>query len=1563
MLLALLALLFVPAQSSAKTLTVTARELAGNAPLASFTYLVNVDNTRDPRDPNPLKRTLMAPTESNSPVVAKGDQDSPTTVDLPAGRYLISVRSPGHKLWGKYVTVAAGAGDVPVDVALGSGTNLPLGKIKVFVFEDSHFTNSQPDEGERGLAGFHVTLTEGTNSQVSVDYNGAPLCGGDCVTDADGSVTIDNLGPATYTAYVTPPTGSGWIQTSSTLGGFGITTGVTEGSDGSGIPAGRLQLFLPPGQRTSTTFGFVEPKTFSGTATGSISGTARNWLGYPPFDNLVFGDPVQNPIVALSDRSNDEQVYTATGDADGNFTIPNVPAGEYTMAIWDEQLNYIIRLVDVTVASGQQVDVHDVGVARWFGWLSGSIYRDLNGNSVRDPGEPGIPNTDLDQRWRDGSIKESTFTDAVGRYEYPQVEGGNFGKWFIGEVGFSRFKTNGASLHDEFNYNSVTTVPQAMGGGLLTNQYAIEGHRSEVDWGKEPYPSGTPGQIVGIAYWGTTRNEFDARLQAHEDYEPGIPGVTVQLESVGVDSIPNTSDDILLNTYVTDKWQSPTDCAVRDFQGNPVGGLNPFLTPNCIEVPAIGNQTKDGAFDGGYAFADYCPPSSPPGGGPQVSTYDPATEGCTGGNDPVPLVPGKYITHVLMPKDTAGHHLYKIVAEEDVNVDLGNTFVPQIPPPACVGDTHVVPADSIDTNPRGPYAGKSRPFCDKRLVELQAQQNANSDFFLMTNFKTGPDVQIPGRVFGLVPNDVTFERDKQAPWYGEPAGVKHVPVGVYDYKDRLLTTVVTDDNGAYEVLLPSTETLNCPIPQGPCPGEYVFVINDPGSKAHPNPEFNPDYQTSQYSDAVWPGQMSQFDTPVTPIAAQACSLPVDTPELLEVSRAVVPASDTTAASRRITIHGDFFGTAPGTVTLTDVSGAPVRTLGPAINANPAAAAGGIVSWDNRTIVIQVPATSLTFAPHPKQLAVRTAAGVGTTNGVYIHVLNTGYNPNVVNVAAPSVPHALQNAIDAAPVNSLLLLQPGTYRENIILNKRLKLQGRGPGGIVGSNEVGGRAPDDARANIAGTVLDGRFFADDKAYWTAKLASISAAAPAGIQGVDATHPALGGAAILVVAKTTGTYAATDPHDAAWIDGLGVTTGRGEGAGGIQLMGSADNVRITNDVFQNNGGVTAGAIGIGQPYRTLSAATRNTNVKILFDRLIGNGALARGGGGVGIFGGSNDYEVAATVLCSNYALEYGAGISHWGRSPGGRIHDNKIYYNEGSGAAGSSGAGISISEEILQPVGSNPPPLGTGSGAVDIDRNLIQANNAGDDGGGIFVKRAQGAQVNIRNNMIVDNLAGDVGGGIMLVDSRNVSIVNNTVASNVTSASSEGTDDQPHGAGLASAANSPEWQATLGPNAKEWSDPVDLFNNVFWQNEAFTLTSHAVGATLVSRGFMDFEIKGVVAPPANPRFTPRFSLLTTAYGTGNGNIVGQDPLFVTPATPDLSVIGSRLDPQVAAVTITGFNTPLDVPGNFHLTTGSPAIDRGPALLAGTLAPTIDYDRESRPVSRSTRPNKWDLGADEVR
>ncbi len=1766
----------VAADPPTAQITIVPHDLGSGAVLGKFTYLVNEDNAHLGDAANAADRPMRAPTQSFSQIVAEGDQAS-APLDLPSDctghanvardghgcRYLISVRASDHKLWGKHITLPADAGTVRIDMSEASAAHpLPTGKLRVFVFNDNAWTNSAPDAEEQtpglGMGGFHVTLTEQTNSQVSVDYHNRPLCSaasgsvtgnpGNCTTQDDGFLQINDLSPATYNISATPPDGpcngdpdSEWVQTTTIDGGFPLLAGVEEGSDGTGAPG--ENIFATPNRRTGYWFGFVcVPTALSPgyAGGGSITGQAFNWQGWPPFDTLIYdhNHPVDRPFVALTDSGTDQTVWVGRGDSDGNFNIPGIAAGDYLLSIWDEPLSYIIRFLPVTVGSNEDVYLGDVGVSRWFGWLDGTVYLDRNGNGQFDDGaDTPIGNTDVDQRWNDGSIKEDTFTDGDGHYEYPTAEGGALGKWFVGEQGFARFTAlPGPSVHDEITADVLPScsasngpaddcLPTDLGGGLLTNQLVSEGHQSTVDWGKETYPAGQPGQIVGITYFATTRNEFDAQFAAHENYEPAVPDVIVRLEDaaeLGPDRVAGTADDppwdpkYLVNEYSTDKWQKPgesTDgqtCApIRDYLGNDITDqLNPAIAPNCLETPINGQQTKDGAFDGGYAFADYCP------NGFDENAPDPDNEPCfaagTGHAAPTGLVAGNYVTHVIMPKlpndsrtcnptvstigqqvtDTIGTTdldasiqdqqgcLYRIEREEDVNVDLGNQYTPAIPPPPCAGNQHKI--DQATLTPRSNFHrnnqadSPSKPLCDMRFIEIKNQQNANADFFLTTNFPEAmqnPDVapadhpdpvggvEEPGRIFGAVFDDINFDADTQSVWYGEPRPIGDVPVGIYGVDApgdgpqnwRLLTTVKSDPEGQYEALLPSTETFNCPIPQGPCPGMYMFVINDPGSKAHPNANYRPDYLTATTAYDVWPGQTDvALDTPLDPISGTACSQsrvdstgnPVSTkPELLRVRKVTDTAgnvnrpngeqgpfvrSTDTGNNRLVAIDADFIGPAGavllgqfgGHVNLTDAAGNTTTLT--QLN-------GGIVSWTQGSasvadrIVIRVPAVSTSFPAGPRQLDIvtsitNTGGALTSSDGITLHVLggsgSTAYNPPVVKVPAPTLNGTqLQTAINNAAANSLVVLGEGTYRENAVMWKPLKLQGVGPGGIIGAHELLQKQPDDPRFKVAGSVIDGAYYRDNA---VARQAVVDAHS---YRGVDANNSVLAGGDITVLSATSEPVFPSGLN-APRVDGIGLQYGQTDaavggsngGAGGIEAQAFTDNLRITNNVLLGNSGPIAGAIAVGKPLvfngsgnEIPDGSSHNADVQIANNRLLGNGGVTKAGA-IGLFGGANRYSVTKNYICGNFGVEYGAGISHWGYSPNGAIRDNEIFFND----AVDSGAGIAINDQTPAATAS----LGLGSGAVDIDRNHLQGNYSGDDGGAMFIQNALTERVNVRNNMIVDNGAADMGGGIALDDSSNVAIANNTVANNVSTGTAESSSpiDQggvPLAAGLASEANDPRFTGH-----GRFSNPVALFNNVFWNNDAFLLDHAGPGATLVDQGFIDFGVHSTGV--AGDVLTPRYSIVTPGGdtsingagarvappGAGQGNLTA-NPSFADPFVLELSVAGSRLDPQQASVTITGQDPADGIAGDYHITAGSPAIDRGvrcalmpvpppanavtasctttpPAGGRGVQAPTGtpsatnlgggDFDGQYRPQQRIFLPvnprlrTPWDLGADEL-
>jgi len=918
--------------------------------IENFRYLVSLDNSGDPADPDPANHPGVHSLASSSPVLMEGQAAGKTKLlQLPRHcRWLVTVeanvggstkkrRAPNtHKLWGAHVDLVdkPSSGYRPRDENMNGDVvkwvdeipfPLPLGKLVVRVFPDTTPTNGAPDVRETagaetdqsGLDSFLVVLRDASNEIVATNFHGAPICsayddrgnripgsGGQCLTGRDGSVVIPDLAPGKYEIYVSPPGRSShpWhraIQTTTLGGGSEIDVGaVTEGDDGTGSIRRGLVPQLPVS--TSHLFGFVPPKDLPAGATGRISACAAHRVAFPPFDTPVINthEPIVLGWVALSEAGTDRQVYAArlgnsTGCPGGVIDIQGVRPGNYTMFIWDERLERVFRTVDVTVPA-KPVDSlatalvdegsgelpgddgrGNIGVFRWFGWVSGQVFDDIgvakNGtqlgpdaarNGVRDcvaPDNPntcerGLPGEVLDIRYRDGSTKKTTLTDATGRYEYPtelsdlyrfvigEVESGSFGSSGPCTYGEATSKRDPDWRHSQYNPLAECVVMESdLGGSVVTSQLTTEGHRSTVDWGKYSLDPDEPGQIRGVVYYATTRSEVDPRFARAEPHEPGIPRVPVNLYWTGVnqqwDGGPKMpgSDDILVNRYAdgagTDVFEHPNlgnqgangGCAALDSSGNPVYpapethfGLR--VAPNCLELGVTSNETKDGTFDGRFALTEMCDPED----GGWDDAYTQGGEDGGGCGNRVPLAPGDYVVEVAAAENPSTPTFpYKVVKEEDVNTDRDDSPDTDAAPFACVGPSHVV------QDARSRFDGQKRPLCTHREVTLRSgQSNARADFFLFT------DTPIPGRISGLVTDSMSVETDPDSPRYGKSRAIRNIPVGIRDYSYRLLETVYTDEYGYYEAILPSALAAYCQTQAGACSAAYIFVINDPhGEKA------------------------------------------------------------------------------------------------------------------------------------------------------------------------------------------------------------------------------------------------------------------------------------------------------------------------------------------------------------------------------------------------------------------------------------------------------------------------------------------------------------------------------------------------------------------------------------------------------------------------------------------------------------------------------------------------------------------------------------------------------------
>ena len=302
-------------------------------------------------------------------------------LNLPDGRYVISVLADGYKIDGTHFTVPDGRRPAVLGVTVQPNP-LVDSTLRAIVYEDNASTNGAIDNGENGLPGFQGHIND-ILGEVTTDVYGNPLCTTYVGENPDtheipwarsrtptairssrpsvasasathGMLVIPHLGTNRYTTRMSPPDGTDWIQTTTLEGNHDWDTWLMEGATGYDTE------FTLPGEPVPTPqFGFVRPHTdlATSTATGSITGTVVGVKQYYPPNGGSFNQywgsvgskldkPIADAVLSLNDLDNgDQSVWVGRAAADGSFTIPHVPDGNYMLTWWDEAQNYILQLV------------------------------------------------------------------------------------------------------------------------------------------------------------------------------------------------------------------------------------------------------------------------------------------------------------------------------------------------------------------------------------------------------------------------------------------------------------------------------------------------------------------------------------------------------------------------------------------------------------------------------------------------------------------------------------------------------------------------------------------------------------------------------------------------------------------------------------------------------------------------------------------------------------------------------------------------------------------------------------------------------------------------------------------------------------------------------------------------------------------------------------------------------------------------------------------------------------------------------------------------------------------
>lgn len=453
-----------------------------------------------------------------------------------------------------------------------------------------------------------------------------------------------------------------------------------------------------------------------------------------------------------------------------------------------------------------------------------------------------------------------------------------------------------------------------------------------------------------------------------------------------------------------------------------------------------------------------------------------------------------------------------------------------------------------------------------------------------------------------------------------------------------------------------------------------------------------------------------------------------------------------------------------------------------------------------------------------------------------------------------------------------------------------------------------------------------------------------------------------------------------------------------GGIAVVGGspliADNHVLTNTAGENNFGYGGGVFVMSSSPVTIERNRIEGNVAL---RGTATGGLYSRGGGL-FFDGPlaviRDNHVAGNVATRS-AGGQGGGMGLHGLSASAAVEGNVVTGNRASYTADGDGGGMYLLEcnavvadnHVFGNIASSSPPAYGGGIYVDGGGGLIRNNaitgnstvvySAGQwayGGGMAIVESSACAQDNLiaQNEAVVGDEASGVGGGVYVWRGA-PRFMGNQVLSNT---AGSGNVAEGHGGGFALLSSAPWLEGNIITGNRAPGAVGGLGGGVHIAScAAFTLTNNIIAHNGISAT--------VGAPAAGSGVEISYSrgqmahntIVANSSGGGNGvHIIGMSDVLlynhiiisqtvgIVNATPLSSTVtadhtlfeGNGANYGSGVTSVNEVAGPANLTGNYHLRSGSGAIDRALPLAWATQ----DVDGDPRPLGAGP-----DVGADETR